>query len=473
MFNIALSGINSSQKYLDVTSNNIANANTIGFKRSRAEFADIYSSSVFTNSQTVVGMGSYNCSVSQQFVQGTLSGDTGNNLDMAILGNGFFIVSNDLNAAGVTASVDRAFTRAGAFQISKDGYIVTAQGDYLQGWDVNEDGSSTSLDINGTHAIKIPEDTGAPQMSTYIGIGVNLPADQDVKDPIAFDPKNPSTYNCSTSQTIHDSLGRAHTLTYYMFKSAENAGNNTSTWTVLTFVDGQPVDVANTANNDSVKVEVTDGNSSVQHNSYYGFTMTFGPDGKLTADGMIPESLHFANAGANLESNRAADGATPATADLADAMGGGINPAQDLQLNFEASQYGSSNFTVNKSPYNDGFSTGLLTNVTVDENGVIQAEYSNGRYVKIAKVALADFANPQGLTKIGDTQWKQSINSGEATPKEANQGGAGAIKGANLELSNVDLTTQLVDLIQAQRNYQANAQSLQTQNTVMDSILQL
>lgn len=469
MFNIALSGINSSQKYLDVTSNNIANANTIGFKRSRAEFADIYSSSVFTNSQTVVGMGSYNSSVSQQFVQGTLSGDTGNNLDMAILGNGFFIVSNDLNAAGVTASVDRAFTRAGAFQISKDGYIVTAQGDYLQGWDVNEDGSSTSLDINGTHAIKIPEDTGAPQMSTYIGIGVNLPADQDVKDPAAFDPKNPSTYNCSTSQTIHDSLGRAHTLTYYMFKSEENAGNNTSTWTVLTFVDGQPVDVADTDNNNSVHVEVTDGNSSVQGSNYYGFSMTFGPDGKLVTDGMIPESLHFANDAAGLTSQRA-DGVA---ADLSDAMGGGINPAQDLQLNFEASQYGSSNFTVNKSPYNDGFSTGLLTNVTVDENGVIQAEYSNGRYVKIAKVALADFANPQGLNKIGDTQWKQSINSGEATPKEANQGGAGAIKGANLELSNVDLTTQLVDLIQAQRNYQANAQSLQTQNTVMDSILQL
>lgn len=254
-----------------------------------------------------------------------------------------------------------------------------------------------------------------------------------------------------------------------MFKSEENAGNNTSTWTVLTFVDGQPVDVADTDNNNSVHVEVTDGNSSVQGSNYYGFSMTFGPDGKLVTDGMIPESLHFANDAAGLTSQRA-DGVA---ADLSDAMGGGINPAQDLQLNFEASQYGSSNFTVNKSPYNDGFSTGLLTNVTVDENGVIQAEYSNGRYVKIAKVALADFANPQGLNKIGDTQWKQSINSGEATPKEANQGGAGAIKGANLELSNVDLTTQLVDLIQAQRNYQANAQSLQTQNTVMDSILQL
>ncbi|MCR5083989.1 MAG: flagellar hook-basal body complex protein, partial [Succinivibrionaceae bacterium] len=136
-----------------------------------------------------------------------------------------------------------------------------------------------------------------------------------------------------------------------------------------------------------------------------------------------------------------------------------------------STQYGSSAFTVNESPTNDGYSTGLLINCSVDSDGVVQAEYSNGRNVSIGKIALADFANPQGLTKIGDTQWKASLSSGEATPKEANYGGAGAIKGGNLELSNVDLTVSLVDLIQAQRNYQANAQSLQTQNTVMDAIM--
>ena len=111
--------------------------------------------------------------------------------------------------------------------------------------------------------------------------------------------------------------------------------------------------------------------------------------------------------------------------------------------------------------------------MSVDENGVIQCEYSNGRLLQIGKVAMADFANTQGLSKIGDTQWKQSISSGEAIAKEANTGSAGSIKGSNLELSNVDLTSELVELITAQRNYQANAQSLQTNNTVMDSILNI
>ena len=155
------------------------------------------------------------------------------------------------------------------------------------------------------------------------------------------------------------------------------------------------------------------------------------------------------------------------------AMGQGIDPLQKLNMQFSASQYGSSNFSVSQAPTNDGYATGILIGMSVDENGIIQCEYSNGQVKNIAKVAMADFANQQGLTKIGDTQWKQSNASGEAIAKEANSGSAGSIKGSNLELSNVDLTNELVELITAQRNYQANAQSLQTQNTVMDSILNI
>ena len=155
------------------------------------------------------------------------------------------------------------------------------------------------------------------------------------------------------------------------------------------------------------------------------------------------------------------------------AFGQGIDPVQQLNIQFAASQYGSSNFSVSQAPTNDGYATGILIGMSVDENGIIQCEYSNGQVKNIAKVAMADFANQQGLTKIGDTQWKQSNASGEAIAKEANSGSAGSIKGSNLELSNVDLTNELVELITAQRNYQANAQSLQTQNTVMDSILNI
>ena len=241
MFGISVSGIKNSQKHIDVTSNNISNTNSYGFKKSRAEFADVYANSVFTNSKTNSGMGVQNTVVSQQFVQGALSGDTGNPLDMAIQGNGFFV----LEGPGSDA---QTFTRNGAFQINKEGFVVTAMGDYLQGWDVNPDGTTTSLDLSNTHNIRLPADTGAPQMSTNISIGVNLPADKDnikpnlpANDPwtgqpwapaqtapqygvmrkadgtIAntqadaqftqyytdFDPKDASTYTASTSQTIH------------------------------------------------------------------------------------------------------------------------------------------------------------------------------------------------------------------------------------------------------------------------------
>lgn len=527
MFGISLSGIKNSQKYLDVTSNNIANANTIGFKKSRAEFADVYTNSVFSNNKTTVGMGSQNACVAQQFFQGSLSGDTGNSLDMAIQGNGFFVLSNENNPADGSHYVgDRTYTRAGAFQVTKDGYIVTSQGDYLQGWDVDDNGDASSLDIASTHSIKIPADTGAPRMSTEIGIGANLPAGKDyvglpINTPaptgpgqtlpgadevwnVAFDPKDNSTYTCSTSQTIHDSLGNAHTLTYYMMKDQEYESvesldpngdpyvppryewqakqTNETKWNVVVYVDGKPVDVAKANDENPIKFEVTDDNSSISGSTLFGFQLTFGPDGQLTEQ--RPSALYLANNGVyngvrgpddkltyqddkgNLQEYKL-DGTLNA------AMGGGVIDTQDLHINFEATQYGSSSFTINKSPTNDGYSTGLLVNVQVNDDGLLQAEYSNGRYVTLCKIAMADFANQQGLTKIGDTQWKQSISSGEPTPKEANKGGAGAIKGSNLELSNVDLTSELVDLIVAQRNYQANSQSLQTQNTAMDSIMNI
>ena len=151
MFGISVSGIKNSQKHIDVTSNNIANTNSYGFKKSRAEFADIYANSIYSNSKTASGMGVINSVVSQQFTQGTLSGDTGNPLDIAIQGNGFFVLKGN-------GSDSLSYTRNGAFQVDKEGFIVTAQGDYLQGWDVNDDGTATSLDLNGTKKLQLPSD---------------------------------------------------------------------------------------------------------------------------------------------------------------------------------------------------------------------------------------------------------------------------------------------------------------------------
>lgn len=558
MFGISVSGLKGAQKHLDVTSNNIANANSYGFKKSRAEFADVYSSSLFSNSRTTAGMGVSNTCVSQQFTQGSLSGDTGNSLDMAIQGNGFFVLSPNQNGG----SSSLTFTRNGAFQVNENGYVVTATGEFVQGWDVNDDGTATSLDLNSTHAIQLPSDTGAPKGSEYIGIGVNLPASTDPvytpsipdKDPLTgvegpsgswaaeiegpgekewnlsmgiprnengeivtnglnggeysfmqylsnFDPKNSDTYTCSTSQTIHDSLGNAHTLTYYMLKMGGQPGNeNNTVWTVLPFVDGQPVDVAANDTGNPTMISVTDGSSSIAGANLFGFQLTFGSDGELAGEGgIIPSNLELLNPNANgdfgtssLRNNLFGEESGLTTVDLTfendetlgkealfdgngslhTAIGVGVNPNQSIKIDFtNSTQYGSTTFNVSQAPWNDGYATGVLLGVSVNDEGILQCEYSNGRLVNIAKLAMADFTNVQGLTKVGDTQWKQSLDSGEAIAKEANSGSAGKIVGSNLEMSNVDLTTELVELITAQRSYQANSQALQTQTTIMDTIL--
>ncbi len=575
MFGISVSGIKNSQKHIDVTSNNIANTNSYGFKKSRAEFADVYANSVYTNSRVTTGMGVQNTVVSQQFAQGALSGDTGNPLDMAIQGNGFFVLS------GPNGDQSHTYTRNGAFQVDNEGYIVTATGDYLQGWDVDDQGRTASLDLNATHNIQIPSDTGAPKQSNNITIGVNVPADsEDVEsitttalpndpwtatnpdgtnatpwdsdwlrvptDPdvpvdtakpetftttlqygvprgengaavdspddaafmqyyVDFDPNDSSTYTNSTSQTVHDSLGGAHTLTYYFLnmgaKGPTGDDANTSTWVVIPYLDGAPVDVAQVDGQQGTVISVPESASGpCKGANFFGFRMEFDSSGELIGDSTIPSRVEFVNGttqgtpAADLRSvlfdadNGALKGKadddtftlesvrgdnTLANGTLHTAMGTGINPDQILSLDMHATQYGSSKFDVSQSPTDDGYATGVLTSISVDENGVIIAEYTNGSIYNIAKVAMADFVNQQGLTKIGDTQWRESLASGPAIASEANSGSTGSIKGSNLELSNVDLTTELVELITAQRNYQANAQSLQTQNTVMDSILNI
>lgn len=497
MFNTSISGLNGSQKFLDTTSNNIANVNSYGFKRSRAEFADIYTNTVFSNSHTATGMGTTTTTVAQQFVQGSLTGDTGNNLDMAISGNGFFVLANEANNASTANMGDRTYTRNGAFEINPNGYIVTAMGDFLQGYDVDTEGNISNLDLGSTKAIHIPSSTGAPKMSTKIGIDFNLPANSqelasDVKYSMqAFDPDDRSTYTAATSQTIYDSLGGAHTLTYYFVKDHTNSGqdyvdqdgtlktapdNGHTIWNVVTFVDGNPT---NLAGDDAQLYTIHDGTSSLVRTAdnghtpgddytIYGMRLEFGTDGKLVDGGQLPNSVIFANDGPNAVG---AKGATSAYT-LAGAMGGGVSNDQVLSANLGYTQYGSSKFNVSNIT-NDGYATGILENVEVNEHGLIVASYTNGRTEYICKVAMANFTNPQGLLKVGDTQWKESINSGEVQAQEANTGMCGAIKGANLELSNVELASELVDLIIAQRAYQANAQALQTQNTAMDSIMNI
>lgn len=478
MFNTSISGLNGSQKYLDTTSNNIANANSYGFKKSRAEFADLYTNSVFTSTKTATGMGVTTTTVAQQFAQGSLSGDTGNNLDMAISGNGFFVLANEPNGSATANVGDRTYTRNGAFEINSEGYIITAMGDYLQGYNIDKDGNVSNLDISSTSAIKIPETTGAPKQSSTASLVANIPSGADALGTSTtsamakFDPNDSETYTNATSQTIYDSLGGAHTLTYYFQKNhtteATDTPANATVWNVVAYCDGNPVDMADVSDTDkAVEFNVTDASSSISGTTLYGMTMTFGSDGQLISGEQHPSAINLNN---NTSTYPARTGRTDYT--LASAMGGGVADNQNVNITMDLTQYGSSKFTVSNIT-TDGYATGLLQNVQVDEDGIIVASYSNGRTENIAKVAMANFTNPQGLIKVGDTQWKESISSGQAQASQANTGMTGAIKGANLELSNVELASELVDLIIAQRTYQANAQALQTQNTAMDAVMNI
>lgn len=476
MFGIPLSGLNACQKYLDVTSNNISNANSYGFKKSRAEFADIYSSNVFTSTKTATGMGVLTSTVAQQFSQGSLTGDTGNNLDMAIEGNGFFVLAPSANANNTQATESRTYTRNGAFEIDADGYVVTSSGDYLQFYDINDEDEATNLTVSATHALQIPSTTGAPKASTKLSIGVNLPANDKAIDKLtSFDPSDSTTYNAATSQTIHDSLGGAHTLTYYFIKNEPDAKTGNTTWNVIAMVDGTSksnlVDLYDANKKaltvDAARFTVDNGASPLNGETIHGATLVFNTSGELLPDDSIPVDGNFFLANTGSAHPTDANTGHP----LNRAMGGGVDNTQDVSVSLSATQYGSSSFNVSVTPTDDGYSTGLLTNISVNDDGVMLATYSNGRQVHLAKVAMANFINPQGLTKIGDTQWQESIDSGEPMAIQANVGVAGAIKGANLEQSNVDLTASLVDLIIAQRTYQANCQALQTQNTMMDAIM--
>ncbi|MGB6135622.1 MAG: flagellar hook-basal body complex protein, partial [Shewanella sp.] len=189
-FNIALSGISAAQKDLNTTANNIANVNTVGFKESRAEFADVYANSIFSNSKTAVGGGVTTTQVAQQFHQGSLQ-FTSNSLDMAISGGGFFVTSSGVGTQ------DLSYTRAGAFKVDSDNYMVDAAGNFLQGFPVDDEGNSTSVSLTTTQPIQIPDTAGSPVKTGLVEMQMNLNVGEEALDPASFDPDNSDTYNNS------------------------------------------------------------------------------------------------------------------------------------------------------------------------------------------------------------------------------------------------------------------------------------
>ncbi len=454
-FNIALSGISAAQKDLNTTANNIANANTIGFKESRAEFADVYANSIFSNSKTAVGGGVSTTQVAQQFSQGSLQ-FTSNSLDMAINGGGFFVTTP---GAGQTDQ-DFSYTRAGAFKLDSQNYMVDSSGNFLRAFPVDsQTGTSNAVSLDTTRAIQIPDTAGSPSMTTSASIQMNLDVKAGATDPATFDPTDDKTYYRSTATTVYDSLGEPHILTTYFVKPNEASFSGQSNWIAFYAMDGKQVDVNGPA-------------GTYQFDSNGDGVPEAGTRDAVNAGGWKGAVISFNSAGAYTGTNPATITTETLGGAGADVLGPGADATQAITISFNSPTQYSSPFETTELSQN-GTTVGRLTNVEIGSDGLVNAKYSNGSTVALARVALARFGNDQGLTQVGNTSWKASLDSGPALAGEASTGTFGTIRSSALEQSNVDLTTELVDLISAQRNFQANSRTLEINNTLNQTILQI
>ena len=402
-FNIALTGLNAATQDLSVTSNNLANVSTIGFKGSRAEFGDIFAATQTGVSSTAVGNGAAVQEVAQQFSQGNTE-TTGNSLDLAINGNGFFTVSKG-------GSLE--YTRDGEFQLNNQGQVVTATGAALQVYAPLPNGG---FNTGGLTNLTLNTNESAPQATSTANVTATLPANATAPTTTTFNPADPTSYNNTTSLTVYDSLGAAHTASLYFIKGA--AAND---WSVQTYVDGTAVGTP----------------QDLQYSS----------SGVLTspANGQIALPAYTPTTGA---------------ADI------------NMTLNLANTQQTGDAFSVTAISQN-GFTTGTLTGINIDSTGVVQASFTNGRSVDLGQIAMANFANTQGLQQMGNASWSQTTSSGSVVMGVAGGSGFGSIQSGALEQSNVDTTTALVSMITAQRDYQANAQMIQTQDHMSQTIIQV
>ncbi len=409
-FNIALSGLNAAMADLDITGNNIANASTTGFKSSRGEFVDLLASAGFVISSLDPGDGVRLAAVRQQFSQGNIS-FTGNALDLAISGGGFFAVRDPNGATG--------YTRNGTFAVDREGFVVNPAGARLQTFGVT-DPSVPTFNSATTEDLQLLSAQGSPGATTQVDLALNLDtlnADETL-GPGAIDPADTGSFDYSTTLTVFDSLGESHEATIYFRQTA-----------ALT-VDARMV------------IDGEDGQTTAVQ------TLNFNSDGSLD-ETASPQPFNF---GAFTPTN----GADPIA----------------FNLNLSNTTNLSGNSTVNAISQN-GFAAGRLSNIDIDESGVVFARFSNGQSEPLGRIALARFQNPQGLRAVGDTSWVESFASGQAILGEPGGAGLGSIQGGSVETSNVNISEELVNLISAQRNFQANAQVISTADELNQTLLNI
>ncbi len=404
-FQQGLSGLNAASKNLDVIGNNVANANTVGFKQSQTQFADVFASSLSGGSGTQAGIGVKVADIAQQFSQGSIT-VSNNPLDIAINGGGFFRMSDN----GGTIS----YSRNGQFHTDKEGYVVNSTGQRLTGYTASASGM---LNTSAPTDLRISTADLSPAATTLAGGLVNLDSRETVLSAAVFNIADPATYHSSTSLPIYDSLGNASTLSTYFVKTASN------TWDVF------------------------------------------------AANGGVPLNGGAAVGALNFLSNGLLDPLTPSSFNVT-APGGAGAAGLNFGLDFAGTTQFGSEFGINELSQN-GYASGSLTGFAVSENGVIRGSYSNGEFKDLGQVALATFANPQGLELRGNNTWRESAASGVALVGAPNTAGLGVLQAGAVEESNVELTSELVNMITAQRVYQANAQTIKTQDQLLQTIVNL
>jgi flagellar hook protein FlgE len=437
-FNIGLSGLYAANKSLDVTGNNIANVATVGFKSSRAEFADQYAQSIRgTSGGTNVGSGVTTAAVTQSFTQGALTTGTGRDLDLAINGNGFFMVSN---------KGEKLYTRAGNFHTDSAGNIIDTNGNNLQGYGVDANGNvKTGVLTN----LKVDTSNMPPKATSSITISSNLDSTKEINTAAAFDPEKVETYDLTYSTKIYDSQGNEHTLDQYFRKTGLN------TWDMYSLVDGRSINDPTKTTPDVTNLTFDSaGNMVTSPAPTSTANMVVNTDGTFTVANWIPGQSKTVGS----TTTWAANGAAAAT--------GGMK--LDMLATTQTNAAGGA---IAKNQ--DGNYTGQISAMNVDATGNLFATYTNGESRTIGQVALTTFANVQGLSPAGGTMWRETYASGIPVTGAPESGTLGNITGSALEESNVDLTTELVELIKAQSNYQANAKTISTESTIMQTTIQM
>jgi flagellar hook protein FlgE len=415
-FQQGLSGLNAASKSLDVIGNNIANSGTVGFKGSDIQFNDVFATALTGGGGAQVGIGSKVGAIMQNFSQGNIS-ITNNPLDIAINGNGFFRMASP---AG-----DVTYSRNGQFHLDKDGYIVNAAGLQLSGYTT----------INPVTGLAVPSSPQPIQLNlggiqanptTTATVGVNVDATSAVVPAVpAFDPTNASTFTSATAMTAYDAIGEAHDVMLYFAKRTTVPG----TWEVFMDMSG-----------------VTAPAPSFQSLT----TLTFNADGTIQAAGATPASPAYSP----------------------------INTATPLTINFDfadasnpTTQFGNQ-FGVNFMSQ-DGYASGQLAGFSTSEDGYVSARYTNGQNKKLGQVVLYSFNSPNGLQPVGNNQWAESSASGPAKVGVPGGNNLGLLQSGAVEDSNVDMTAELVRMITAQRVYQANAQTIKTVDSIMQTLINL